>query len=293
MSTSGNRRVAYQLNTGKLEAPNWSRDGTFLVYNSAGHLWKLPIDASGTWSGPLLSKGEPTMINSGKYAKLNNDHGISADGKMIAFSDQSEDDHVSRIYVMPIDGSDNPKPAAVNKYGYSWWHAWTPDGKGIVFTGNRVDKAKNQVANYDIWTVALKGGKERNITKSPGLDDGPDFSPDGKWLYFNSVRSGQMQIWRSHFDGTGLEHPIQEDRRDWFAHPSPDGKWIVYVSFGNEVPLDDHPPNRDVELRIVPADFSAPPRVLTKLFGGQGTMNVPSWSPDSKQIAFVSYRFVR
>jgi TolB protein len=290
---SGNRRVAFQLNTGKLEAPNWSRDGKFLVYNGGGKLWKLPIDASSNWSEALKSQGEPVMIASGNYVKLNNDHVLSPDGKMIAFSDQTQADNVSRIYIMPIDGSDKPTPVVADKGGFSWLHAWTPDAKAVVFTGNRVDKGKMNVSNYDIWMRPIKGGKERDLTKSPGLDDGADFSADGKWLYWNSVRSGQMQIWRSYLDGTHLEHPIVEDRRDWFAHPSPDGKWIVYVSFANDVPLDDHPPNRNVELRIVPADFSAPPRVLAKLFGGQGTMNVPSWSPDSKQIAFVSYRFVR
>src|SRR5262249_43734778 len=161
------------------------------------------------------------------------------DGKMIAFSDQTQSDNVSRIYIMPIEGSDKPTPVVADKDGFSWLHAWTPDAKGVVFTGNRVDKGKMNVSNYDIWTRPINSKKEPELTKSAGLDDGADYSADGKWLYWNSVRTGQMQIWRAHPDGSKPEQAIKEDRRDWFAHPSPDGKWIVYVSFGNDVPLDD------------------------------------------------------
>ncbi len=133
------------------------------------------------------------------------------------------------------------------------------------------------------------------LISGPGTDDGPEYSPDGRYLYFNSTRSGSMQIWRANAaDGANPERVTHDEAyRDWFPHLSPDGKWIAFVSFGLDVDLGDHPPNRDVLLRIMPADGSAPPRVLTRLFGGQGTINVPSWSPDSKSIAFVSYRLVR
>jgi Tol biopolymer transport system component len=147
---------------------------------------------------------------------------------------------------------------------------------------------------YDIYAQDLAGGPERPLIKGPGVDDGPEYTPDGRFLYFNSTRTGSMQIWRARADGSDPEQVTRDTNyRDWFPHISPDGKWIAFVSFGLDVDLGDHPPNRDVMLRIMPTDGSAPPRVLTRLFGGQGTMNVPSWSPDSKSIAFVSYRLVR
>jgi Tol biopolymer transport system component len=171
----------------------------------------------------------------------------------------------------------------------SYWHGWSPDGRTIVYTANRPS-----TGDFDIYAKALKGGPEKRLTTAKGLDDGPEYSPDGKWIYFNSARTGAMQIWRMRPDGSGQEQVTADPNlRDWFPHFSPDGKWIVMISFGTDVEVGDHPPNRDVTLRIMPADGNAPPRVLTKLFGGQGTINVPSWSPDGKQIAFVSYRLVR
>ena len=149
--------------------------------------------------------------------------------------------------------------------------------------------------SYDIWAKDLAGGAPRPLIVGPGVDDGPEYSPDGKYLYFNSTRSGAMALWRANADGSD---PVQlthdPARRDWFPHVSPDGKWLAYVSFGDDIALGDHPPNReDVQLRLMPADGSAPPLILTRLFGGQGTINVPSWSPDGSSVAFVSYRLKR
>ena len=166
---------------------------------------------------------------------------------------------------------------------------FSPDGRSIAYTARRPE-----TNDFDIYAKDLAGGAERRLTDAPGLDDGPEYSPDGRHIYFNSARSGAMQIWRIGADGSNPEQVTTDPAwRDWFPHFSPDGKWIVFISFGPDVALGDHPPNRDVMLRIMPADGSAPPRILTRLFGGQGTINVPSWSPDGTQIAFVSYRLVR
>jgi TolB protein len=273
---AGNRSVLRHFDT-KIEAPNWSRDGSYLLYNSGGLLYTIPVDGS----------AEPTQINTGPLVKANNDHGISPDGTMLAMSDQSATDNISRISILPIGGSDHPRLLASNPTTRSYWHAFTMDGRSIIYTATRPELN----GDYDIFTKRISGGRERNLTHSPGLDDGPDVSPDGQWIYFNSTRSGNMKIWRMHMNGSNPEQITTDaEYRDWFAHPSPDGKWIAFVSFHLDVDLSDHPPNHDALLRIMPADGSEPPRVLTTLFGGQGTMNVPSWSPDSTRIAFVTYR---
>jgi dipeptidyl aminopeptidase/acylaminoacyl peptidase len=272
------RRIVRQFD-GKIEAPNWSRDGTSLIYNSGGKIWRIPVGG-----------GEPAPIDTGRFVDNNNDHGLSPDGRLLAISDQIEPDNLSRIHVVTLDGSAPVRTLVDDPQARSYWHGWSPDGATLAYV--RVGAGDG---SYDIWAKDLAGGAPRPLIVGPGVDDGPEYSPDGKYLYFNSTRSGAMALWRANADGS---EPVMltDDpaRRDWFAHLSPDGTRIAYVSFGDDVALEDHPPNRtDVQLRIVPADGSAPPEALTRLFGGQGTINVPSWSPDGRQIAFVSYRLVR
>lgn len=275
----GNRRIVRHFPL-KIEAPNWTRDGSALIYNSGGLIYRIPVEG-----------GEPTVINTGPYRRNNNDHGISPDGTQLVISDQSAPDNISRIYVLPIEGSDMPREVVSHPTQRSYWHAWTPDGRTLAYTAARPEFDND----YDIWVKDLAGGPERNLTRNRGLDDGPEYTPDGQWLYWNSTRTGHMQIWRARPDGSNPEQVTFDTQyRDWFPHFSPDGKWMAFISFyADDIALDDHPPNRSVVLRIMPTDGSAAPRILTRLFGGQGTINVPSWSPDSREIAFVSYRLVR
>lgn len=274
---SGNRRIVRHFDT-KIEAPNWSRDGASLVYNSAGRIWRIPVDG-----------GEPVPVDTGQLVDNNNDHGLSPDGTQLVISDQSEADNLSRIHLVTLDGSAPIRTVVDDPAARSYWHGWSPDGKTLAYV--RVSIADG---SYDIWTADLAGVR-RPLVVGPGVDDGPEYSPDGRHLYFNSTRSGAMALWRANADGSD---PVQlthdPARRDWFPHLSPDGKSIAYVSFGDDVALEDHPPNReDVQLRIIPVDGSSPPQILTRLFGGQGTINVPSWSSDGRKIAFVSYRLKR
>jgi len=249
------------------EAPNWTPDGKTLIYNSEGLLYKIPVEG-----------GEPELIPTGFAKKINNDHGISPDGTQMVISDNTETGK-SMIYSMPIAGGE---PKKITPLGPSYWHGWSPDGKTLAYCAERN-------SNYDIYTVPVEGGKENRLTSTQGLDDGPDYSPDGKYIYFNSERTGIMQIWRMKTDGSAQEQITTDLLNDWFAHPSPDGKWIVYITFDTDVPSGKHPANKEVQLRLMHLETKKI-TLLANLFGGQGTINVPSWSPDSKEIAFVSYQ---
>ena len=209
----------------------------------------------------------------------NNDHGISPDGTQLVISDQSQEKHDSLIYILPITGG---KPKRLTQDSPSYWHGWSPDGKTLAFVGQRD-------GDFDIYSIPVTGGEETRLTTAKGLDDGPEYSPDGNYIYFNSVRSGLMQIWRMKADGSDQEQVFSDEYNNWFPHISPDGKWMVFISFDKSV--EGHPPNKDVTLRVMSlADKKI--SVLAKLFGGQGTINVPSWSPDSKRLAFVSYQLI-
>lgn len=272
------RTVVRHFDT-KIEAPNWSRDGECLFYNSQGKIWKIPVTG-----------GEPVAVDTGTFQSNNNDHGLSPDGRTMAISDQSRPDNLSRIHIVTLDGSEPVREVVSDPDARSYWHGWSPDGETLAYVRLGVNDP-----SYDIWAKDLSGGEPYPLVVGPGVDDGPEYSPDGQFLYFNSTRSGDMALWRARADGSDATRlTFDTARRDWFPHISPDGRWIAYVSFGDDIALGDHPPNReDVQLRLLPTDGSAEPVILTRLFGGQGTINVPSWSPDSTRIAFVSYRLKR
>ncbi|MGB9435417.1 MAG: hypothetical protein WBQ89_24425 [Candidatus Acidiferrum sp.] len=264
---STDRRVVY-IAPGRFEAPNWTRDGSYLLFNRNGHIEKIPFVG-----------GSTEQIDTGFANRCNNDHGISPDGKWLAISDQSEEDHRSLVYVLPISGG---VPKRVTQNSPSYWHGWSPDGTTLAIVGERN-------GDFDIYAIPVGGGGEKRLTTAKGLDDGPDYASDASFIYFNSERTGQMQIWRMKPDGSAQEQITSDEFNNWFPHPSPDGKWIVFLSYGKDV--TGHPENKDVTLRLMSLG-DRKITVLAKLFGGQGTINVPSWSPDSKKLAFVSYQLL-
>jgi len=264
--SSKDRRVVWTT-TNHIEAPNWSRDGNSLLFNGRGRIYQIPT-----------SHGEPKAIDTGFAVRCNNDHGISPDGTTLAISDQSQLDRKSRIYTLPIGGG---TPKLITEAAPSYWHGWSPDGKMLVYCAERKGE-------YDIYTIPAGGGAETGLTAAKGLDDGPDYSPDGQWIYFNSDRTGRMHLWRMRADGAEQTQVTNDEFNNWFPHPSPDGKWLVFLSYEQDV--TGHPENKDVTLRVMPL-AGGKIEVLAKLFGGQGTINVPSWSPDSRRVAFVSYQF--
>jgi Tol biopolymer transport system component len=265
---STDRRVVL-VTPGRIEAPNWLKDGRTLIYNSGGRIYRIP--AAG---------GEPQAIDTGFATRCNNDHGISPDGTLLAISDQSQGDRRSRIYTLPIAGG---TPRLVTPKAPSYWHGWSPDGRTLAFCGERGGE-------FDIYTIPAGGGDEIRLTTAKGLDDGPEYSPDGQAIYFNSVRTGTMQIWRMKPDGKDQEQITNDDFNNWFPHLSPDGRSMAFLSYEKDVA--GHPENRDVTLRLMDLEGKKV-RVLARLFGGQGTVNVPCWSPDGKKIAFVTYQLIQ
>ena len=265
---SGRREIIYTVPY-SIQAPNWTPDGKSLIFN----------DAKGLLYNFDLATGKPVQINTGNVTRNNNDHVISFDGKMLGLSSWVQELGGSITYTVPIEGG---APKQITPKGPSYTHGWSPDGKSLVFCGERNGE-------FDVYKIPAAGGKEIRLTDTKGLDDGPEYTPDGQYIYFNSVRSGLMQIWRMKPDGSQQEQITHDDLNNWFAHISPDGKWFVYLTFlKEETPAGIHPPYKHVYIRLLPIDGKGEPKVLAYLYGGQGSMNTPSWSPDSKRIAFVS-----
>lgn len=263
--STGDRKILYQ-STKSLQAPNWTKDGKSLIFNSEGLMYRMD-----------LSTLVPRQMHTGDARKINNDHVISFDGNMLGISNKPANGKSSLVYTMPLAGG---TPKLITPTGPSYLHSWSPDGKSLLFTGQRN-------GDFDIYRVPSGGGPEIRLTKAPGVDDGPEYSPDGKYIYFNSERSGPMQLWRMKADGSDQEQLTHDGLQNWFPHVSPDGKWIVLISFPPEVKSNDHPFYKHVYLRLIPANGGTP-KVIAYVYGGQGTINTPSWSPDSKHIAFVS-----
>ena len=260
------------------EAPNWSRDGKFLLSNSGGRLYRIPVGG-----------GEPEALNVDLALRCNNDHDFSPDGKQIAISASTASSRGSQIYVANTDGSG---ARLVVSAVPSYFHGWSPDGKYLSFVANRDGK------QYDLYRVLAAGGPEERLTSDPAYDDGTDYSRDGKWIYFNSNRGGGWNIWRIPADGGGTndergERVTSDDLEDWFPHPSPDGRSLLFLSFphGTEGHNDR---NLRIQIRLIPMpgsriDATAKPRTLVELTGGQGTINVNSWAPDSRRFAYVAF----
>ena len=265
---TGLRKVIFQSKQA-FEAPNWTKDGKYLILNSQGHIYRIPS-----------SGGTPEIINTGIATHNNNDHGLSPDGKYLAISNHVTDrpgGDNSVIFTLPVEGG---TPKAITDKSPSYWHGWSPDGKYIVFCGKRNSQ-------FDVYKIPAKGGEEIQLTNSPSLNDGPEYSPDGKYIWFNSSRTGSMQIWRMNADGTNQEQITKDNFQNWFAHPSPDNSHIVFLSFPGDVSPTDHPYYKHVMLRIMDPS-TLKPKTIAYIYGGQGTINVPCWSPDSKKIAFIS-----
>ncbi len=266
----GMRKVIYEADD-RFEAPNWMPDGKKLLFNMGGLIYKIPVEG-----------GEIEKLNIDFANRINNDHGISFDGKLLAISHHREGlpGGGSTVYVLPLTGG---TPKMVTENTPSYWHGWNPNNKEVTFVAQR-----EGIPVYHIYKADINTGKETKLTShSNGHVDGPEYSPDGKYIYYNGSQTGTMQIWRMKPDGSGKEQLTFDEHNNWFPHLSPDGKWIAFISFPSDIDPSSHPSYKRVTLNIMPVSGGAP-KVIAYLYGGQGSINVPSWSPDSKYFAFVS-----
>lgn len=247
-----------------IEAPNWLPDGQGLLVNAGGRLYRVPL------ANPAL-----LPFDTGRHHALNNDHGPSPDGRWIAFCDKTEEPH-SCIYLMPSTGG---TPHRLTAETPSWFHGWSPDSRHLIYAAVRSGA-------FAICTLSATGGDERIIFTGPGHHDGPEMTPDGQWVWFNSDRGGSMQLWRIRPDGNDRQRMTDDATANWFPHPSPDGHHVLYLAY--PAGTRDHPRDRDVELRLMPATGDKSITLLA-LSGGQGSLNVPCWSPDARRFAFVRY----
>lgn len=255
--------------TRHFEAPNWSRDGKYLLINANGLLEKIGI------------KGEKLGNLPTDFVQMaNNDHGYSFDGKTLFISSGKKEikEWSSFIFKVPAEGG---TPVQITPLSPSYWHGVSPNGKDIVYCAPRND-------NYDVYKISTEGGDEIRLTDAPGLDDGPEYSPDGKYIYFNSFRSGRMQIWRMHPDGSSPEQMTFDNHSNWFVHIAPNNKVGTVITY-LEDQQQNHPFGRQVKIRLLDLKTKKITDLTEEFYGGQGTINVPSWSPDGKKFAYVRY----
>ncbi|MDD9920917.1 MAG: hypothetical protein OXQ92_01350 [Boseongicola sp.] len=259
---TGTQSTLIKVNS-RIEAPNWMPSNDALVVNGGGALFRVPLDA------PKLVR-----VDTGSLQALNNDHGVSPDGELFALTNRNYDVG-AQIFTMPVAGGE---PELISQGG-SYWHGWSPDGQTLAYTARRD-------GIFDIHTIPAEGGQEVRLTFGFDHCDGPDYTPNGKWIWFNGERDGQVDLWRIPAEGGAPERMTDDERVNWFPHPSPDGRSVLYLAYppGTE----GHPEDLEVELRVMPQEGGRA-ETLVKLLGGQGTINVPCWSPDGQKFAFVRY----
>lgn len=273
----------YDLTSGKaivlaeiphvIEAPMWSKDGGSIVYNSEGLIYRCDI-----------ATGAISMVDTGAARYCNNDHVLAPDGSGIAVSGNVEDTLESKIYIYTFATNELRKVVSTP---WSFLHGWSPDMKTLAYCAGRPE---GKDLAWDVYICPAAGGTETRLTDAPGLNDGPEFSPDGKTIWFNSTRTGLMQVWHMNADGSGqTQMTFDENMNSWFPHISPDAKKVVYLAYHKgDLEPGQHLPDKNVEIRMISA-AGGKPQTLVKLFGGQGSINVNSWAPDSTKFAFVSY----
>jgi Tol biopolymer transport system component len=262
--------LLYETDQTLVEAPNWSLDGDALYLNGHGSLWRLDL--------PAPDRGL-TAVELEHLPEVNNDHVLDPDGEHVYLS--AMDGHIYRgslrggraERVSPDDGA------------WHFLHGVSPDGGRLAYV-HLAD-----MGDAGRLAILEPGRPPVHVDTGHGHLDGPEWSPDGEWIYVNTEhftdRPGHAQLARLPVDGGPMERLVTSDTVDWFPHLSPDSAYAAYISFPPGTL--GHPADLDVEVRVVATADWATPLQRYPLFGGQGTLNVNSWSPDSTRFAFVAY----
>lgn len=253
------------------EAPNWSRDGKYLIVNANGKLERVSLN------GKKLD-----IIDTGFADRCNNDHGLTFDGRWLIISHNVPGVNTakggSRIFMLPVKGG---IPRLITDNYPSYWHGVSPDNRWITYCAMRNDE-------WDVYKADVFTDEEVRLTDAEGLDDGPEYSYDGQWIYFNSHRTGRMHVYRMRPDGSKQTQLTFDNYDNWFPHPSPDNKSIAYIAY-IEDQQGKHPFGKEVKLRLLNVETQEARDLTPVFYGGQGTFNVHSWSPDGNRVAFVRY----
>lgn len=262
------------------EAPNWSPDGKYLISNHDGGIYRLTLKPDGT--------AEPQRTAIPATYSCNNDKALSPDGTHLAFSATPPGDKGSEVFLADADGS---RIRQMTHEDPSYFHGWSPDGNTLAFVAQRGGSGQ-----FDIYSMPAAGGPEHRLTENIHHDDGPDYSPDGRWIYINSDRSGKEAIWRFPANGAGpgdtkAQMVLSDALEDWFPHISPDGTKMVYIAYPSGT-ATHNPRDVTIQLKLATIDHdrvAASARLLLQATGGQGTINVNSWAPDSMRFAYITY----
>lgn len=276
--TSGTRTVVHESADHVFEAPNWTPDGANLIFNQDGAMYRIAADGS----------AHPHRIDTSAIDTANNDHVLSPRGDLLYLS--AGDGHIHAVEL-----ATGTARQVTNDHGpdfIHYLHGVSPDGTLLAYIGFERRDGRSPLTN--VFTIPSLGGQDRQLTRSEKPHDGSEFSPDGELIYFNSERAsthqGHAQLFRMRPDGTDITQLTFDERVNWFPHLSPDGRRLLYISF--EQGVEGHPANKNVIIRLTTPDGGTGDDVV-HLFGGQGTINVNSWAPDSSRFAYVEYPTAR
>ena len=253
-----------------LEAPNWLAAADALLLNGNGRLSRISL--SDAQLHPVPIAGIPP---------INNDHVLDPDGRHVYLS--ADDGH---LYRAPLAGGTAIRISDADDLMH-FLHGVDPAGTRLAFVGVPRRQAPG-AAQALIHTMSSAGGDYRRLAHRHGAADGCEYSPDGRWLYFNvDAFDGRMQLARMRPDASELAQLTFDNCANWFPHLSPDGTRLVYLAFPPGT--QGHPSDVWVEIKLIDLPEWRPGKTLARVFGGQGTMNVNSWSPDGERFAYVAY----
>ena len=262
------RSMMIRTVAGYMQSANWAPDGKSIYAYEEGRIENIPYltpEAGGT----------ALPIDTGGLVGCSGNFGVSPDGRSLAVSCSESRNGPHQVYLLPAGGGGTPRQVTQGAIA-SYFHAWSPDSRTIAFTRGSAGKA-------DLFTVPASGGAESRLT-SDTLNDGPDFSADGKFIYFDSTRSGSSQIWRMQPDGSAAEQITDDDHVNTSPHVSRDGKTIAFLS----QPADSGASVGPAAIRLM-ATSDGLIRTLVDFQGDRGSFSMYGWG-DSNHLAFVSYQ---